>query len=467
MTSTEKRFNELLSLELDGVATDAERDELSKLAKANPRLIADSVETVFAHSMLQWRSEDISECLSLESSAVIEDRVAERSLSNHRRGWFLAAALVFIALSSAIWYSRQPVPPLAEIVSEQGVVWAADSSALQKGPWISKGRLHNDAGSFTLKFTSGPTVKIAGPASLDIESAMLVHLNSGQVTARIQKSNKGFAIKTPVARVVDQGTEFGVAARPDGKTDVIVFEGRVDVQEMAGLNRQPQSLVIGNGARIDDRGDMNRIVQIGRNVAGGWWTESSDQSGHAISEIHDNIISDVSNKFVCYQTTYGGLGDDVLAYADNPHHQWNGLTAEGMPEFLRGADYIKTFNDYRYRQDFEMTVVLTRPANLYVFADNRIPPPAWLMESFEDTGVDIGLDEGPWLDQAEDKFRRLDVNTTAVGGGKSIDNVFSVWKRVCLAAGPITLGDAGKWATEGGQGRAMYGIAATPLEVAN
>jgi hypothetical protein len=467
MTPSEKRFDELLSLELDGVATDAERDELSELVKANPRLVAGCVETVFAHSMLQWRSEDISECISLESSAVIEERVAERSLSNHRRGWFLAAALVFIALFSAIWYSRQPVQLLAEIVAEQGVVWSTDSSALQEGQWISKGRLQNDAGSFTLKFTGGPTVKVAGPATLDIESAMLVHLNSGQVTARIQKSNKGFAIKTPVARVVDQGTEFGVAARPDGKTDVIVFEGRVDVQEMAGVNRQPQSLVIGNGARIDDQGDMNRIVQIGRNVSGGWWTENSNLSGHAIAEIHDNIVADVSNKFVCYQTTYGGLEDDTLAYADNPNHQWNGLTAEGMPEFLRGADYIKTFNDYRYRQDFEMTVVLTRPANLYVFADNRIPPPAWLIESFEDTGIDIGLDEGPWLDQAEDKFRRLDVNTTAVGGGESIDNVFSVWKRACFVAGPITLGDAGTWATEGGQGRAMYGIAATPLEVAN
>jgi hypothetical protein len=467
MTSTEKRFDKLLSLELDGVVNDAEREELSELMKANPRLVAGCVETVFAHSMLQWRSEDISECISLESSAVIEERMAERSLSNHRRGWFLAAAMVFMTLSSAIWYANRPAPLLAEIVAEQGVVWSADSTALQEGPWISKGRLQNESGSFTLKFTSGPTVKIAGPASLDIESAMLVHLNSGQVTARIQKSNKGFAIKTPVARVVDQGTEFGVAARPDGKTDVIVFEGRVDVQEMAGLNRQPQSLVIGNGARIDDRGDMNRIVQIGRNVAGGWWTDNNSEGEHAIVEIQDNIVSDVSNKFVCYQTTYGGLHDDALAYADNPHHQWNGITDAGLPKFLQGADYIKTFNDYRYRRDFEMTIVLSQPTNLYVMADNRIPPPPWLQEKFVDTGHDIGLDEGPWLDQAEEKFRKLDKNTTDVGGGKSIDNTFSVWLRRCEEPGPVKLGNAGEWATEGGRGRAMYGIATTPLEVAN
>ena len=47
--------------------------------------------------------------------------------------------------------------------------------------------------------------------------------------------------------------------------------------------------------------------------------------------------------------------------------------------------------------------------------------------------MDIGLDEGPWLLQTDElnhsdlqKYRDLDVNTTAVGGGNSIDNVFSV-----------------------------------------
>jgi hypothetical protein len=135
-----------------------------------------------------------------------------------------------------------------------------------------------------------------------------------------------------------------------------------------------------------------------------------------------------------------------------------------LPEFLRGADYIKTFNDYRYREDFELTIEIARPTNLYIFADNRIPPPVWLKQQFEDTGVDVGLDEGPWMRQAPEKYRSLDKNTTAVGGGNSIDNTFSVWRRRCVDPGPVMLGSAGKWATEGKQGRAMFGIAATPLD---
>ena len=60
---------------------------------------------------------------------------------------------------------------------------------------------------------------------------------------------------------------------------------------------------------------------------------------------------------------FEGLHEDAVAYSDNPYHQWNGLTEEGLPDFLRGADYIKTFNHYRYLRVFKMTVEFTRPAN--------------------------------------------------------------------------------------------------------
>jgi hypothetical protein len=292
-----------------------------------------------------------------------------------------------------------------------------------------------------------------------------VHLDRGQATARIPDSSRGFTIKTPVAKLVDQGTEFGVIARDDGMTDVVVFEGRVDVEDMAGSQLRSRSLVIGEAARIDSLGSIGRIMEIGRDNSGLWWTtDGANADERLIASVNDNIVTDVSDRFTYYQTNYGGLQDDALAYADNPHHQWNGLTSDGLPEFLRGADYIKTFNDYRYRQDFQLTIEIARPTNLYVFADDRIPPPDWLKHQFEDTGVDVGLDEGPWLYQVPEEYRALDKNTTAVGGGRSIDNVFSVWRRRCEEPSLVTLGDAGAWASEGKQGRAMYGIAATPLE---
>ncbi len=403
MVSDEQRFAELLSLALDNACSDAERDELAQLAAKHPQLIVESVGEIFTHTLLEWQSEDISECMKLELAASAHDQLkvprATTALRPTRRLlWRFAAAILLIAIGFGSWQIagiRLRNSPIAEIIAQDDLTWTSNSTALRDGNLIVPGRLENRTGSFTLKFRSGPIVRIAGQTSLDIKSALLVHLERGQATARVPESGKGFAIKTQEAKVVDQGTEFGVFARDDGVTDVIVFEGRVDLHETAGAVLPPRSLTIGDAARINSIGAVDRIMEVGRDTSGGWWT-TRPSSARLIASVKDNIVSDVSDMFTCYQTTYGGLHDDALAYADNAYHQWNGLSDEGLPEFLRGADYIKTFNDYRYRQDFELTLEIAKPTNLYVFADNRIPPPEWLKSQFEDTGVDIGLDEGPW-----------------------------------------------------------------------
>ena len=189
-----------------------------------------------------------------------------------------------------------------------------------------------------MQFRSGPTVHVVAPASVHIESPMLVHLDRGQATARVPVSSRGFAINTPEAKVVDQGTEFGVAARDDGKTDVIVFEGRVDVQDRARALSQPRSLIMGEAAQMDHLGARNRIMQVGRDASGGWWTtDRHTPTKGVIKLVRDIYSSPDSSNYNCYQITVHGLADDVFAYADHPH-QWNGLTAAGLPEFLHGAD---------------------------------------------------------------------------------------------------------------------------------
>lgn len=86
--------------------------------------------------------------------------------------------------------------------------------------------------------------------------------------------------------------------------------------------------------------------------------------------------------------------------------------------------------------DLEMVVTLRKPANLYIFFDDRVPTPDWLASQFEDTGVDIGLDEG--------KHELTPDFEVAVGGGNSIDRIFSVWRRCrCVDLAPIRLGPVG------------------------
>jgi hypothetical protein len=202
---------------------------------------------------------------------------------------------------------------------------------------------------------------------------------------------------------------------------------------------------------VNTGGAIDRIYEVRHDSArGGWTTDEDDFGASVFKSIRDNIPSAEVPTY--YQITHRGLVEDCQAYVDRHPHQWNGLTGEGLPEFLKGADYVGTRNDYRYINEFSMTVELARPAMLYILFDDRVGAPDWLKEQFEDTGVDVGLDEGP----AMPGTMHL---TNAVGPGQSIDNVFSVWQRRCDRPGSVRLGAMGPQPGA----RAMYGIAGKPL----
>jgi hypothetical protein len=480
MATPERRLHELIDFVLDGSCTDEQREEFARLIDENPDLIKGLTEEVFVHSLLQWHSECISRDLAvfgLPESEPIEgadapvcELLADSlvtvspppiSPSSRRYSTWALAGAVLIGGVFTLWGLGEPDPwadvAVAEIIDIENVSWG-ESPALKPGDRIVPGRLRTQSGEFTMRFRTGPIVKVIGAVSMNVESDMLLHLDRGQATARVPNSMKGFTIMTPAIDVIDQGTEFGVATRANGFTDVVVFDGKVDLADHIGKG-SPTRLIQGEAARVDRQGTIQRIMQVGRNQRGSWWTADYPASGmNVIQEVRDNIPPADGSKYFCYQINYHCLDDDVFAYGDDPH-QWNGLTAGGLPEFLRGADFVKTFNDYRYKNYFEMTVILSQPANLYVFFDDRVPPPKWLTDQFDDTGVDIGLDEGPW--DRRDKAYRPDLPEfeNGVGGGHSIDNIFSVWHRRCVNATPVVLGLMGETV----QARSMYGVAATPL----
>lgn len=468
MDSNEHRFERLTQLVLDEIATDEERAELARLSAMDPELVTAVVDELLIDALLKWQSGNIGEELSLmEGSVASSHRPPGHKSRKTLRMWtgMIAATVLIAAGLAAREFARTNAVDsvIADIVHQQKVNWSDDSTALAANNAVRRGRLSSSSGEYTLRFRDGTTVRVVGQASLEIKSKMLVQLNRGHATASVARGSAGFTITSALVDVVDQGTEFGISV-DNSRTDVVVFDGKVDVKSNLGQPGTQKRLAQGEALKVDHEGAFGRLGDIRRDIDGRWWSgDGPNADRNVIARVTDNIGGS-AEIYVCYQTTYRGLQDDALAYSDNPHHQWNGLTADGLPEFLRGADYIRTFNHYRYMRYFKMTVEFSKPANLYVYADNRIPPPDWLTEQFEDTGVDIGLDEGPWLDNIPPEYRKFDVNMTAVGAGNSIDNVFSVWRRRCTDGKPVTLGNAGEWGGEGGQGRSMYGVAATPLD---
>jgi hypothetical protein len=496
MNSAGKRLQELLDGILDGSCTDAQQQELAELVDNHHQLTAELVEQLRLHSLLQWQ------CGAGKSTTFRkpESGIIKMPESNHSSTGFpgifkfsairwrwAAAALLLVAAGLTGWYglhlgadaNREVANPVtgnrgvmaqsgnvgstkdktaavAEVYDNHSVVWSGSNTALLGNGSIVAGRLEMKSGVLTLKFRSGATMTANGDCSMRIVSDMLVLLDRGKATAHVPQWAKGFTIKTKDVEVVDLGTQFGVMAREQGATDVVVFEGQVDYKPTVGPEASSEKrLTQGQGVRVNDQGGVDRIVELRRDGAQGQWTTDEmdfgqpDWTDTPFKSIRDNIPSvDIPTY---YQITPRGLEDDARAYVDAPH-EWNGLTSDGLPEFLLDADYVMTRNDYRYINEFEMTVELAHPAMVYVFFDRRVPPPQWLTDQFENTGVDIGLDEGPW-NPGDTK------HTLGVGGGESIDNVFTVWSKRCEKPETLKFGSMGKKPGA----RAMYGIAAKSL----
>ena len=260
---------------------------------------------------------------------------------------------------------------------------------------------------------------------------MRARLYFGRIKVRIHdERGHGFVVETPRGLVTDLGTEFGVDVAEDSNTGVVVFEGKVDLAVNAEKNSvkpRVERLVQGQGLSLLQAGRTDRIMSIVTGNVSTFQRRGETRVGGAtpiIVDVWDNIRSAGFKSF--YEIVPSGMREDALAYADRPQHEWNGVDAKGMPPYLIGADYVKTFNSDKMRNDVEISVSLAGPARLFVLLDNRVPPPAWLRKSFRDTGDDIGMDCGSF--ELEGTSFVFDHGT---GPGKSVEASHSVWERGC------------------------------------
>ncbi|MEQ8846788.1 hypothetical protein [Botrimarina sp.] len=121
---------------------------------------------------------------------------------------------------------------------------------------------NRDAGDFLLRLRRGDLVSIAaGYVQLDYYSGAKLHLVgpcefvlTGESSGRLQRgklkgnvSQGNFLLTTPTARVIDLGTEFGVAVGHDDRTDVCVFDGEVELVSEDGHRPGGRKLLLTKG----------------------------------------------------------------------------------------------------------------------------------------------------------------------------------------------------------------------------
>ncbi|MCC6126597.1 MAG: FecR domain-containing protein [Pirellulales bacterium] len=471
---SENRLDKLAENLFDAHLSESEQAELLTCLNGDPAECDRFVERVMLHAILRRELGSYRPPTLIESLFEVSGEAAppppdpKPSFWAGTPGWSIGAMLgtattTFLALLvfAGIWWSKPPrssaPQPSAEVAQYAG---AAAPQAPAPFPMISS--LQVKSGTSTLSLDKIGTVVLEGEADFSLIGPMKARLTRGSIKMRVtQMSGRGFEIETPYGTVRDLGTEFGLNVSRSGQTGLVVFDGSVDLRldkpDRTAKISPAERLEIGDGVTFDKRGRMDRIMSIVTGTVATFQPGSEPQSKGAhpvILNVSDNLRASDTKKY--YEIVPRGLKEDALAYVDRRGHEWNGWTKSGMPSYLRGADYVKTFMVDKQHDNMEIQVTLGCPAKLYVFYDRRLPPPDWLRKDFRHTRDVIGMDIGPFP-KSNPKDIRL---ARGKGPGKNVDDLFIVWERIVSEPGAVKLGP-NQSVTDVSS---MYGIAAKALE---
>jgi ferric-dicitrate binding protein FerR (iron transport regulator) len=364
----------------------------------------------------------------------------------HRARLAIAAIAALFTLLLTLWHQHTHAGVEFEVLRLSD----HSNSPWKPGSRLRKTNLLWTQGSLEIRLSSGVTLTINGSAQLHLVSPMEVRLRAGRITADVGERGKGFLIETNDYRIVDLGTVFGVDASPSAKTDVVVFNGQVEVHEKG--SSQPSLLLSqGEGVRLERNRRTSRIVSVnGPDDPRAWSAKTHPPENTLITAVSDSMSADEAGaaKWPSLRNFYrivpNGLRNGALAFADTLD-EWS-----DVPPELIGADQVRTFAVDRYNWWMRITLEIAQPVELFVLVDRRNPVPAWVRESFAPTGHSMTLDFKP--EQARGAIvRRFP---------------YDVWSRRVESPGTITLGapyenppaDRKSFSPNN-----MFGIAARPL----
>lgn len=484
-------LKQLVAASSDGTLLSGESERLEQMLAASREARSIYIAYMQLDAGLDWKirgSQSVEGALARSrqsaSCSLEPDRLAQavRPVLTRNRLFSLvalAASLAFVVASIA-WFSMHSSPgtkgavaatvpktsdeiatpsPAADNQTVANIVnlsnechWFVENRRSTDGAIRAGDKVRLIRGQLRMDFACGAIVTMRSPAALEIISPTRTRAVLGTLKAHVGKGAEGFTVETPRTTVVDLGTDFGIDVSRHGSTDVVVFNGAVDLHSdgIHGLKSR-QRLIAGEGVRVSGEGTASRIVSILDSQFSMAEARRGRDRTPVISEVRDNIRRGESWNY--YEIVHGGMREDAKAFVDR-EHEWNGVGTSGMPAYLLGADYVKTFNDDKIKREVEVRLTIARPAILYVLLDKRSPVPDWLRERFFNTGDEIGLDGGKYTRFGERK-------NLGVGAGTSIDDAFSIWRLDVRSAETVTLGAI----QPGGETHNMYGIVAVPMEI--
>ncbi|HVK09582.1 MAG TPA: FecR domain-containing protein, partial [Gemmataceae bacterium] len=160
-------------------------------------------------------------------------------------GLLATAAALLLAVGLGSRLTRGEDETVAWLENAQNCAWADGERPGELRPGRS---VRIDRGLAEVRFRCGARLVIEGPAHLDLVSGRVVRLHRGRLTARVPPEAIGFEVLSPQGKVIDLGTEFGIAVGASGEAEVYVFEGKVEAHAAGGPGK---NLTERQAARIE------------------------------------------------------------------------------------------------------------------------------------------------------------------------------------------------------------------------
>lgn len=157
--------------------------------------------------------------------------------------------------------TAQGVALLTQLVD---VGWHEGQTQLEVGEALPKGKFQIDSGFAQIEFFSGATVILEGPAELELLSASAAKVQHGRLRTLVPPAARGFSLEVKDLKVVDLGTEFGLAVSDEG-ADVQVFDGEVELLPRVSqrqLLTEGQAVTLSEGSLEPAAVSPNQFVNL-------------------------------------------------------------------------------------------------------------------------------------------------------------------------------------------------------------
>ncbi|HVE39282.1 MAG TPA: FecR domain-containing protein [Planctomycetota bacterium] len=235
---------ELAAAVCNGTITPEQHERLQQLLAADPearQLYFDYLDLHLALGQTHQTAQEAQPMMQFQKALAAPVRRGTRGL--------LAAAAGILFCALIYYFVTRPTPsiPIATLVQSASARFYGAGESLRVGSALATLQEYAlKAGRVEVRFRNGVTAIVEGPAVFEVRDEMRLHVTYGKCSVNVVPGAEGFAVETPLTRIVDRGTRFAVDVDEAGETEVQVVQGKAEVQAPSAA---PTMLTEGAGRR--------------------------------------------------------------------------------------------------------------------------------------------------------------------------------------------------------------------------